>query len=100
MDTSASSGQVRDLERRVEELTARLETVMAQTGRPSGNTVYPMDHTRVGVSEYGRVGRVEAGRAAVTRQKGGGLTRIAFKQRFDRVPHVQLQAPMTCFGKG
>ncbi|KAE8321390.1 hypothetical protein BDV39DRAFT_210789 [Aspergillus sergii] len=63
---------------------------MAQIGRLSGDTVYPMDHTRVGVSEYGRVGRVEAGRAAVTRRKGGGLTRIAFKQRFDRVPHVQI----------
>lgn len=36
------------------------------------------------------MGRVEAGRAAVTRRKGGGLTRIAFKQRFDRVPHVQI----------
>lgn len=45
-DTPASSGQVKDLERRVEELTARLETVTAQTSRPSGDMLYPMDHSK------------------------------------------------------
>ncbi|KAE8143774.1 hypothetical protein BDV38DRAFT_232050 [Aspergillus pseudotamarii] len=89
--THDSSGEVKDLERRVEELSTRLENVIAQsTSKPSGGTANPMSQTNIDVSEHGVARRVEAGRAAVTRRKGGGPTRINFQQRFDRVPHVQI----------
>ncbi|OGM44759.1 hypothetical protein ABOM_007340 [Aspergillus bombycis] len=117
VDRRDSSGQVRELGHRLETLNARLdgletmisgansmqsranqlnervlelETAMAKaTGRSLGETMSSLDYNRLDVSEYGTVGRIEAGRAVVVR-KGGGPTRILFKQRFDRVPHVQI----------
>lgn len=45
---------------------------------------------RVGVSEHGVAGHVEAGLAQVARQWDGAATRYTFQRKFDRIPHVQI----------
>ncbi|KAI1112126.1 hypothetical protein F5Y14DRAFT_453420 [Nemania sp. NC0429] len=91
-ESGSSSEELQRLKDRVEELEKKMAGLEPPKLDPrlQGGMMTDADQARVGVSEHGVAGHVEAGIGRVTRQWDGAATRFNFQRKFERVPHVQI----------
>lgn len=89
---SFSPSELQRLQDRVIELEKKMDSLQLPKVDPEsdGKMITDLDQGRVGVSEHGVAGHVEAGLAQVARQWDGAATRYTFQRKFDRIPHVQI----------